>query len=111
MSFSHFYIVLCVRSGADVVILQVIPQGVESLNGSDINMGCTSPLVDRGDVMVCDNSDSYSFDGCSPTIDTSTSNWASQLVTVRKNEANDLIQVAYTNSDRMQCSLEYYAGD
>ena len=48
-------------------------------------MGCTSALVDSGDVMTC-NSQSYLVDGCSPDIDTSTSDWASQLVTVRRNE-------------------------
>ena len=32
---------------------------------------------------------SYLVDGISPAIDTSTSNWASQLVTVKKNDAND----------------------
>ena len=47
-------------------------------------MGCASPLVDRGGVMVCNNSESYLVDGCSPVIDMSTSNWASQLVTLRK---------------------------
>ena len=37
--------------------------------------------------MVCDcTSLSYLVDGCSPDIDTSTSDWASQLVTVRRNE-------------------------
>ena len=35
--------------------------------------------------MVC-GSQSYLVDGCSPDIDTSTSDWASQLVTVRRNE-------------------------
>ena len=48
-------------------------------------MGCTSALVDSGDVMTC-NSQSYLVDGCSPDIDTSISDWASQLVTVRRNE-------------------------
>ena len=47
-------------------------------------MGCTSALVVSGDVMTC-NSQSYLVDGCSPDIDTSTSDWASQLVTVRRN--------------------------
>ena len=64
--------------------VQVAPQGIESVNGSDITMGCASPLVDRGGVMVCDNNESYLVDGYSPAIDTSTSNWASQLVTLRK---------------------------
>ena len=71
--------------------MQVVPQGIESVNGSDVNMGCTSPLVDSGGVMVCgspsDCSTSYLLDGNSPAIDTSTSDWASQLVTVRKNDA------------------------
>ena len=65
--------------------MQVVPQGIESVNGSSVTMGCTSPLVDSGGVMVCESL-SYLVDGCSPDIDTSTSNWASQLVTVRKNE-------------------------
>ena len=47
-------------------------------------MGCTSPLVDSGGVMVCGGC-SYLSDGVSPDIDTSTSDWASQLVTVRMN--------------------------
>ena len=49
-----------------------------------------SPLVDSGGVMVCNSTDcpsSYLLDGNSPAIDTSTSDWASQLVTVRKNDA------------------------
>ena len=65
-----------------------MPQGIESVNGSDVNMGCTSPLVDSGGVMVCNSNDcpsSYLVDGNSPAINTSTSDWASQLVTVRKN--------------------------
>ena len=64
--------------------MQVVPQGIESVNGSSVTMGCTSPLVDSGGVMMC-GSRSYLIDGCSPDIDTSTSDWASQLVTVRRN--------------------------
>ena len=71
--------------------MQVVPQGIKSINGSDVNMGCTSPLVDSGGVMACGNTSdyatSYLLDGNSPAIDTSTSDWASQLVTVRKNDA------------------------
>ena len=69
--------------------MQVVPRGIESVNGSDVNMGCTSPLVDSGGVMVCNSSEcstSYLLDGNSPAIDTSSSDWASQLVTVRKND-------------------------
>ena len=43
--------------------------------------------------MVCNNSESYLVDGCSPTIDTNISNWASQLVTVRKREESDVTNV------------------
>ena len=75
-----------------VPAVQVVPQGIISVNGSDINMGCASPLVDRGGVMVCNNSESYLVDGCSPTIDTSTSNWASQLVTLRGNDGDVIVE-------------------
>ena len=57
-------------------------------------MGCTSALVDSGDVMTC-NSQSYLVDGCSPDIDTSISDWASQLVTVRRNEGTAAIPFAH----------------
>ena len=70
--------------------MQVVPQGIESVNGSDVNMGCTSPLVDSGGMMVCGNpsdcSTGYLLDGNSPAFDTCTSDWTSQLVTVRKND-------------------------
>ena len=53
-------------------------------------MGCTSPLYNSGGVTVC-RSQSYLVDGCSPNIDTNTTNWASHLVTVRRNEeTNDI---------------------
>ena len=80
-------------SGAALVTpVQVVPRGIESVNGSGVNMGCTSPLVDSGGVMVCNSTDcssSYLLDGNSPAINTSTSDWpwASQLVTVKKNDA------------------------
>ena len=69
--------------------VQVQPHGIESVDGSDINMGCASPLVDSDGVMVC-MSQSYLVDGCSPAIDTSTSDWASQLVTLRKTQTDEL---------------------
>ena len=47
--------------------MQVVPQGIDSVNGSSVTMGCTSPLVDSGGVMVC-GSQSYLVDGCSPDI-------------------------------------------
>ena len=57
-------------------------------------MGCTSALVNNSGVMTC-NSQSYLVDGCSPDIDTSTSDWASQLVTVRRNEGNAAVPFAH----------------
>ena len=69
--------------------VQVVPDGMESVNGSDVNIGCTSPLVDRDGVMVCESM-SHLVDGCSPDIDTTTSDWASQLVTVRKSATDDI---------------------
>ena len=86
------HLLLCCVIGAEVLTVQVVPQGIESVNGSDINMGCASPLVDRGGVMVCNNSESYLVDGCSPAIDTSTSNWASQLVTLRGNDGDVIVE-------------------
>ena len=60
-------------TGVMAVPVQVVPQVI---HGSLTDMGCTSALVDSGDVMTC-NSQSYLVDGCSPDIDTSTSDWAS----------------------------------
>ena len=74
--------------------VQVLPEGIEAVNGSSTDMGCTSALVDSGDVMTC-NSQSYLVDGCSPDIDTSTSDWASQLVTVRRNEGTAAVPFAH----------------
>ena len=69
----------------------VVPQGIESVNGSSVNMGCTSPLVDSDGVMICDEcSTNLLIDGNSPAIDTSTSDWASQLVTVRKTQTDEI---------------------
>ena len=76
-----------------IPLLQLVPQGIESVNGSNVTMGCAESLNDLGGFTTCGNTDfgggvsSYLFDGNSPDIDTSASNWASQLVTVRKNDA------------------------
>ena len=67
----------------------VVPQGIESVNGSAVDMGCICPLVDSGGVMIC-LSQSYVVDDCSPAINTSTSDWASQLVTVRKTQTDEI---------------------
>ena len=73
--------------------VQVVPQGIESVNGSDVTMGCAGSFANFSFVTLCGNFGSgggvisYLLDGNSPAIDTSTSDWASQLVTVRKNDA------------------------
>ena len=67
--------------------VQVVPQGIESVNGSAADMGCTSPLVHSDGVMMCGGC-SYLTDGVSPDIDTSSSDWASQLVTLRRNDGS-----------------------
>ena len=69
----------------------VVPQGIEPVNGSSVNVGCTSPLVNIGGVMICDEcSTNLLTDGNTPAIDTSTSDWASQLVTVRKTQTDEI---------------------
>ena len=79
--------------GTEVVpLLQVVPQGIESVNESSVDMGCTSPLGSSSGVMICGcGSQSYLVDGISPDINTSTSDWASQLVTVRRSEGNQYV--------------------
>ena len=68
------------------VPVQVVPQGITSRNGSSLDMGCSS-IVERDGLNVCDcTSQSYLVDGVAPDIDTSIYDWASQLVTVRRNE-------------------------
>ena len=77
------------------VSVQVVPQGITSSNGSSPDMGC-SLIVERDGVMVCDcKSQSYLVDGVSPDIDTSTSDWASQLVTVRRNEGTAAVPIPH----------------
>ena len=71
----------------------MIPEEIESVNGSSETMGCSSPLEDCGGVTVC-RSQSYLIDGCSD-IDTNTSDWASHLVTVRRNEGTSDIHFAH----------------
>ena len=80
--------------------VQVVPQGIESVNGSDVNMGCATPVgtLPGINLTICGNFGSgagvisYLVDGNSPAIDTSASDWASQLVTVRKNDATRELQ-------------------
>ena len=79
-----------------LIPVQVLPEGIEAVNGSSLDMGCSGPLVERDGVIVCDcNSQSYLVDGVSPDINTSTSDWASQLVTVRRNEGTAAVPFAH----------------
>ena len=74
----------------------VIPQGITSVNGSDVNMGCTTPIVHGDDILTCSRgSSSYLFDDISPVIDTNVLDWASELATVKtdKTEAIPLNHV------------------
>ena len=72
--------------------VQVVHQGIESVNGSDVTMGCTSSLTVTDGNTTCGNRGngaiSYLIDGVSPDINTSNSDWASQLVTVRRSEGS-----------------------
>ena len=87
-------IILFVQAGLASALVQVIPQGIVSVNGSSTTMGCTSPLVERDGVEVC-RSQSYLVDGCSPDINTSSPDWASQLVTVKKVPYNNRFLFAH----------------
>ena len=83
----------------DPLPLQVVPQGIEAVNGSSLTMGCEdldSATIDNVIVMFCgtfavEGGLSYLVDGNSPAIDTSTSDWASQLVTVRKTQTDEIL--------------------
>ena len=70
--------------------VQVVRLEIKEVNGSNMTMGCTRPLSDgnttcgtRGNGAI-----SYLIDGVSPDINTSNSDWASQLVTVRRSEGS-----------------------
>ena len=81
-------------AGIDGVKLDiVIPEELEIVNGSSQDMGCVKDFkIGLLDVCNCKN---YMTDGISPDIDTRFSNWASQLVTVRRNEGTPDIPFAH----------------
>ena len=67
--------------------IPVIPQGIESVHGSAAEMGCSEVVTSHGREVCCPPSSSYLLDGSSSTsINTNSSNWASQLVIVKKND-------------------------
>ena len=64
--------------------LQVVPEGIESINGSVTSIGCEVALVQFGDVTYCGvysmeggSRVSYLVDNVSPAIYTGNLNWAS----------------------------------
>ena len=60
-----------------------IPKGTQSVNGSRVDGGCKVIVVQK---RFCgDGSESFLTDDHDPVINTTDRNWASQLVTVRKN--------------------------
>ena len=72
--------------------IQVVPEGLESVNGSAANMGC---VVDLFNGTTCGSPGSYLVDGSSPLIDTDTPDWASRLVTVKRNERDPGIYIPH----------------
>ena len=79
-------------TGGEVPLpLQVVPEGIVSVNGSSTTMGCERRIDTFSGVMYCGvfaerGSSSFLVDGISPAIDSSVPDWASELVTVRKTD-------------------------
>ena len=77
---------------------EIVPPGVESVNGSSVNMGCLNPLDYLGNLKCCarrrgsqQHSLSYLSDKTTPDIHTDRPDWASRLLTVRKNHGDSVI--------------------
>ena len=70
---------------------EVIPAGLESVNGSDSSMGCSDPLISNPMVSCFSPNTSFLSDGHVPTVQMNTSNWAAELVTIRRVNFNDQI--------------------
>ena len=92
-------------SGAQVQpTTHIIPEGTESVNGSNGTGGCQAALSDE---RQCGNTNSvtlsYLIDDTIPVFNTATSNWASQLVTVRKNSPT--VAIPY---DHVLLVFDYY---
>ena len=85
-----FLMLFSVKAGGLRLPVQAIPEGIVSINGSVVNMGCTAELTDVDGITTCgspgDGAMSYLIDGFSPEIDTGDPNWASQLVVMKRNE-------------------------
>ena len=81
VTFITFY---CLSSAAQLhPRIHSIPKGTESVNGSRVDGGCKVIVVQKR--FCSDGSESFLTDDHDPVINTTDRNWASQLVTVRKN--------------------------
>ena len=72
---------MIVATGGEIHVRAVVPHGIMSVNDST---GCNISEV-YNNLEVCNVSQCYLVDGDSPLIDTSTTDWAAQLVTIEKN--------------------------
>ena len=88
--FSSVCVFFCLGPSPQVYVALYENQ-IDSVNGSYVGIGCTTPLVstvtEDGYFSVC-GTDNYLVDGCSPELDTQASDWASELVTLRRNEGS-----------------------
>ena len=72
---------------------EIVLNGLQSVNGSDIRMGCTNnPVVSNGFVSCSSQNDTgFLTDGNVPTINMSDPDWAAELVTIKRVRANNEI--------------------
>ena len=70
---------------------EIVPAGLESVNGSDPTMGCTEPITSNGMVSCMSEDTGFLTDGNVPVVNMSTSNWAAELVTIRRVGYNEQI--------------------
>ena len=75
------------------IMTEIVPNGLQSVNGSDIRMGCTNnPVVSNGFVSCSSQNDTgFLTDGNVPTINMSDPEWAAELVTINRVRANNQI--------------------
>ena len=73
---------MIVATGGEIHVRAVVPYGIMSVNDS---IGCNISEV-YNNLEVCNVSQCYLVDGDAPLIDTSTTDWAAQLVTIEKNK-------------------------
>ena len=79
-AFIHASLTIIIAAGLVPVFETIIPNGIESVNGSDISLGSTN--VDP--ICIGLNGLCILTDGLVPTVDTSVTDWASELLTIKK---------------------------